>query len=131
MVAVSIAQQLLNPPTIFTQLEHVAGAPFGAGLHLIDRVRGPIGVDAFGFAWLFTGTPAGVGQTVQAVTTFEQPLAQVLEVKQDITAATLNGRVLDLDQDEGRSYFSEFPLLRLSVYVLPATTLDLWWILIF
>lgn len=131
MALVSIGQQLLNPPSFLTQLEHVVGAPFGHGLHLIDRVRGPIGLDAFGFAWTFVATPAGVGEQVLSVTTFEQALAQVLEVKTDITPVTFNGRVYDLDQDEGRIIFSEFPLTRLSVDVLPACSLDMWWILIF
>jgi len=130
MVDLPINVQFPVPPTIFTRLEALPANPYAFGLHLLDRVRGPVGVDAFGFAWQFVLTPAGVGETVRSVTTFEEPLAQVLEVKNDITGATLNGKVYNLDQDEGRIFFSEFPIRRISVDILPATTLNLWWILV-
>jgi hypothetical protein len=122
--------ELLRPPTFLTQLEALPGNPYGPGLHLLDRPRGPINCDAFGFGWLFIGTPVGVSQTARSVTRYGEPLAQVLEVKSDVTAATLNGEVYDIDQDEGRQYFSEFPITRISVTILPACSLNLYWILI-
>ena len=129
MPQVSITE-LLRPPTILTSLEALPGNPYGPGLHLLDRPRGPINCDAFGFAWLFIATPVGVGRVARSVTTFQESLAQVLEVKTDITAATLNGEVYNLDQDEGRQYFSEFPITRISVTILPATALNLYWVLL-
>jgi hypothetical protein len=130
MVSIPIQNLFLSPPTIFTRLEALPGNPYGPGAHLLDRPRGPINLDAFGFGWLFIATPAGVGRVVRNVTTFEETLAQVLEVKQDITGATLNGEVYAIAQDEGRQLFSEFPLTRINLWVAPATAINLYWVLV-
>lgn len=119
-----------HPPSILTSLEALPGNPYLEGNYLLNRTRGPLETDAFGFAWQFIGTPAGVGQTLFVpATTFDIYLAAVMEVKSDIGGTTFNGEQYFLQQDEGRIQFSEFPITRLSVYVLPACALNLYWIL--
>jgi hypothetical protein len=119
-----------HPPSILTSLEALPANPYLEGNYLLNRPRGPLETDAFGFAWQFIGTPAGVGESfLNPATTFEEYLAVVMEVKSDIGATTFNGEQYFLQQDEGRIQFSEFPITRISVRVLPACALNLYWIL--
>lgn len=129
--SVSVNLQFPAPPTIFTHREAVSGSPFSTGLYHIDRPRFLLNLDAFGFYWRFSSVPVGVGQTPAPVTIYEEPLAQVLEVKTNAAAELLNGRHYDLNEDEGYFYFSEFPLVRLTLQVWPATVLEAWWMVIF
>lgn len=132
MASVGIQLQFPQPPTILTRLETIPGMPLvGPGIFFLDRPRGPVNTDAFGFAWQFVTTPVGVGRTVgQNVTIFEQYLSVCLEVKSDITGTTLNGNAYFIVQDEGRQLFSEFPITRLSVWVAPATSIEIKWVLV-
>lgn len=119
------------PPGQITVMETVVGSPFSSGFHLIDRPRLGIGLDAFGINWTFTLVPAGVGRTVgQTIITFEQYLAQVSEIQTDIGATTFFKAFYNLDTDEGRLYFTEFPLTRCGLWVAPATQIALKWVLV-
>jgi hypothetical protein len=119
-----------HPPSILTSLEALPGNPYGPGSHLLDRPRGPINCDAFGFAWIFAGTPAGVGRTMgMPQTTYEEVLAQIVEVKSDVGATLFFGQTYNIQDDDGRIQFSEFPIYRINAWVAPATLLNLYWIL--
>jgi hypothetical protein len=114
----------------FTSLEALPGNPFDSStIHLVDRVRGPVNCDAFGMAWSLHFLPAGIGRTVRTVTYFDRTVAELMEVKVDIGLTTYNGPIHLVRQDEDRFFFSEFPIERMSIWVYPGVTIDLFWIL--
>jgi hypothetical protein len=60
MPDVGVIQQFLHPPIGVLAREVIAGGPF-SGYHSFQRVRGPVGVDAFGIGWSLETWPAGYG----------------------------------------------------------------------
>jgi hypothetical protein len=128
--SVKLPLQFPDPPTRLTTREALPGNPYAAGLHLLDRPRGPINLDAFGLAWQITGVPIGVGRRVTGVTTYDRVLLELLEIPIDLTGATSNGPLRQVDQDEGRFYFSEFPIERISAWIYPFCSANFWWILV-
>lgn len=132
MANLGIALQFPTPPLDLTHQEALAGNPYSAGVHLLDRVRGPINLDAYGIYWQAHLVPSGIGQTMgRNVTTFEQPIAQLLQVKMDILSVVQNGPMLPIVQDEGIMMFDEFPILRVSAWIETGCELNFWWVVVF
>jgi hypothetical protein len=74
---VGVIQQFLHPPINLCTLEAIPGSPF-TGLNALQRIRGPINVDAFGLSWLITSAPAGYGLNIGAAVNFyDRPVLQV------------------------------------------------------
>jgi hypothetical protein len=131
MSNLGIALQFPTPPLDLTHRELVAGSPFGAGVHLVDRVRGPINCDAYGVYFRANSVASGLGGTVGRTVTYEQPYAEILQVKEDILSAIQNGPYTYCTRDQGIVMFDEFPILRVSLWVAPACSVDLWWVVVF
>lgn len=129
MASEPINTQFPVPWGRFTQLEALSGNPYTAGLHLVDRIRGPINCDAFGFAWQAASIAPGIGQVSKTVTRYDRVVAELMEVKLDFLAATYNGPIHLVEQDEGRFLFSEFPIERMSCWVSPGVSMNFYWIL--
>lgn len=131
MADLGLALQFPIPPLDLTHQEAVTGSPFGPGVHLVDRIRGPINCDAYGVYYRENGVAVGIGRTIQVVTVYEQPYAQILQVKEDIFSVIQNGPHLDVRNDQGIFMFDEFPILRVSLWVAPACSIELWWVVVF
>ena len=131
MADLGLALQFPIPPLDLTHQEAVAGSPFGPGLYHLDRVRGPINCDAYGVYFRENGVAPGIGRTVTPVTIYETMYGQLLEVKEDILSNIQNGPHLDLKVDQGIFMFDEFPILRVTLLVLPACSVELWWVVVF
>jgi hypothetical protein len=132
MVSLPLPFQFPIPPARLTQLEALPGNPYtGPGFFTLTRPRGPIPTDAYGIAWQ-AFPPIGYGTRVWTVTTFEEPVAQLLVVKKDLLGVTLNGQVVDIDQDEGRLMFDEsLNVEQVTLYVIAAAHVNLSWVLVF
>lgn len=66
MPDVSVVQQFLHPPIGLLAREVIAGGPFSA-YNSFQRVRGPVGVDAFGIGWDLEDWPDGYGTSGEPV----------------------------------------------------------------
>jgi hypothetical protein len=130
VASIPIQLQFPDPPTILTQREALPGNPYSGPLQFIDRVRGPIGTDAFGIDWLVTVTPPGIGSTIDTDVTFDRDIIGLREVKEDIGSTLISGPQTLIREIQGRMYFSEFPLTRLALWVYPFCEINLWWVLV-
>lgn len=131
MADLGLALQFPIPPLDLTHRELVTGSPFGPGVHLLDRVRGPINCDAYGVYYRANLIASGLGGTVGRTITYESPYAEILQVKEDILSAIQNGPYTYCVRDQGIVMFDEFPILRVSLWVETACSVDLWWVVVF
>jgi hypothetical protein len=132
MANLGIALQFPTPPLDLTHREALPGNPYSAGIHLLDRVRGPINCDAFGIYWVNTLNPIGIGRTVgQNTIRFEEPIGQLLQVKEDILSVVQNGPVVPIIEDQGIMMFDEFPILRVSAWVQVGCQFNFFWVVVF
>lgn len=132
MANLGIALQFPTPPLDLTHQEALPGNPYSAGIHLLDRVRGPINCDAFGVYWIVHLVPQGIGKTVgQNTVRFEEPVGQLLQVKEDILSNVQNGPIVPILEDEGIMMFDEFPILRVSAWVQIGCQIEFFWVVVF
>lgn len=132
MVSVNLPNQFPRPPDRLMHNEALPGNPYGAGYYLLDRPRLLQPTDAFGIAWVAAAVPTGIGQRVAAVTTYEDPIAQILVVKKDFAGVTFNGQVVDVLQDQDRVIFDDWiNVQRVGVWVYTACALNLYWLVVF
>jgi hypothetical protein len=130
MANVPINLQFPQPPTILTTMEALPGNPYMGPLQFIDRPRLGIGLDAFGLQWQFTIVPPGIGTTIKSDLVYDRPLLEWREVKSDLGGTLVTGPTIDTNEAIGRHFFSEFPLVRLALYVYPGCEVNLFWILV-
>lgn len=130
MANVPISQFFDTPPDILTSLEALPANPYSGPLQFVDRVRGPVGLDAFGIQWQVTLAPAGIGSTIYTQINYDRVVMELREVKSDIGGTLVFGRTLDVSEAEGRMFFSTFPLTRLALWVYPGVEVQLHWILV-
>jgi hypothetical protein len=130
MANVPVQQLFWVPPTILTTRVALPGNPYSGPLQFVDRVRGPVGVDAFGIDWEITITPAGIGTKIDTQVVFDRTILQLREVKPDLGGTLISGPPIDIDAIEGRHYFSEFPLTRVALFVYPFCEVNLYWVLV-
>ena len=127
---VSIIEQFLHPPISLCALEALPGNPY-SGLNGLQRIRGPVNVDAFGIRWLITAFPAGYGVSVGAAVNFFD--RTILEL--GIQHRMLDGTIVVTQQEEtrlvtGYSMFdAAFPYV-VDVQLAPGVAANLWWILV-
>lgn len=130
MVDIQIPGLFTDPPEIITTREALPGNPYSGPLQFIDRVRGPVGLDAYGIDWLVTIAPPGIGSTLYTDVVFDRAMIQIREVGPDLGGTLISGPAIDLVELQGRHYFSQFPLTRLALWVLPFVEINLWWVLV-
>lgn len=130
MANINITQLLVTPPTILTTMEAVIGNPFFAGRYFLDRVRGPIGLDAFGVQWSVTVTPPGMGSFIRTDIQFDRDVLEIREVKSDLGGTLVEGERHLTAAQAGRIFFSEFPITRIAVWIYPGCEVNFEWILV-
>lgn len=131
MTDLSIDLQFPTPPTLFTHRELVTGSPFSSGVHLLQRNRGILTCDAFGIAWSLNSYPSGIGLSPKVVTDTDRDFLQLVELKTDSAAELVPGRRIDTRQVAGYTFFSEFPLVGMNVWIYPNCTVNFYWVVVF
>lgn len=131
MTDLGIALQFPTPPLDLTHLEALPLNPYGPGLHFVDRVRGPIAVDAYGMYWQVHSTTPGIGQTIRTQLYFDRPLLEIRQIQEDLVSNVEGGPVIFTDEAAGYIKFVEFPILRVAIWVYPGCSFDLSWIVVF
>jgi alpha-glucuronidase len=131
MADLGLALQFPIPPLDLTHQEALPGNHYGPGVHLLDRIRGPINCDAYGIYYKAQSVASGIGRTVGRTVTYDEPYAEILQVKEDILSNIQNGPYTYCTRDQGIVMFDEFPILRVSVWVAPACSVDLFWVVVF
>ncbi len=131
MVQLPIPLQFPIPPLDLTHQEALSGNHYGPGVHLLDRVRGPINCDAYGIYYVAQQVPIGIGRTVGRTVTYDEPYAEILCVKEDIASHIQNGQYTYCVRDQGIVMFDEFPILRVSLWVAPGALVDVFWVVVF
>ena len=130
MSDVSIIQQFLHPPVGLMTREVISGGPY-SGYNSFQRVRGPVGVDAFGIGWDIEEVPDGYGS-------FGDPLAVIYD-RQVLTMRVLH-RLFDgsdawtqavfANEQNGYILFNEsFPWL-IRTLLSPGVTASFYWLLV-
>lgn len=126
---VSIIQQFLHPPIGLLVLEALPANPY-SGLNGLQRIRGPINVDAFGIRWQIVGYPAGYGVTPRAGDNqFDRPVIEVAVQHQLLDSTLVVTEQSFFDRAAGHVLFNEsFPYI-IDVELAPGITADLFWLL--
>jgi hypothetical protein len=127
---VSVIQQFLHPPVGLTALEALSGNPY-SGLVALDRVRGPVRVDAFGIRWLITGYPDGYGVTPRAGNNaFDRNVIEIAIVHQTLDSNLVVSEQVQSYFAAGTLMFEEsFPYV-VDVELAPGIEANLYWVLI-
>jgi len=128
--ATGVIEQFLRPPLGLITLEHITGFPTFSDMHL-QRVRGPINVDAYGIRVLVQFAPAGYGvvNTLAGTNLFDRTMWTV-----GVDTLLLDGLVIAEQLEERKealgfvAFVSAFPYF---VHIVPApgVELDAWWML--
>lgn len=129
---VSIIQQFLHPPIGLCVLEPLPGNPYGpGGLVGLQRIRGPVNVDAFGIRWLITSYPAGYGVDVGAAVNFFDRTVLSIGVQHQLFSGTIIvTEQLDTRLAAGHLMFQEsFPYI-VDVQLAPGVEANFWWLLV-
>lgn len=74
MTEVPILETLLHPPLGLLKRELITGTFSGAGS--IDRVSGPVGVNAYGLTWDIVTIPDGYGYIIGTPTVYYERIIQ-------------------------------------------------------
>src|SRR5690242_17668138 len=107
---VSIIQQFLHPPVGLTRLEALPANPY-SGLNGLQRIRGPVNVDAFGIRWLITAFPPGYGVTPAAGDNkFDRPVIDIAVRHQLLSGEVVTTSQMESIRAAGTMMFEEsFP----------------------
>jgi hypothetical protein len=129
-VATGVIELFQHPPLGLITLEHIPEFPSLNDQHL-QRVRGPIYVDAYGIRVLVLGAPAGYGlvNTLAGQNLFDRTVwtvgVETLLLTGDILADQLEERKEAL----GFVVFTDFFPYFVHVVPAPGVELDAWWML--
>ncbi len=98
-------------------------------VHTLQRVRGPINVDAFGITWSVTTAPAAAGRRTRVVTTFEDSFIQLGVRYTDLSGHDFYGQLFDVNQD-GQYFMWDQPIpTAIDVWVFPNFAVTMYWLL--
>jgi len=128
---VSIIQQFLHPPIGLCVQEALPGNPYPDGIHALQRIRGPVNVDAFGLRWLIASSPPGYGIDIgAAVNFFDRTILQIGVQHRLFDGTIVTTQQLDTRLAQGHVMFDEsFPYV-VDVQLPPGVTADFWWLLV-
>jgi hypothetical protein len=128
--ATGVIEQFLRPPLGLITLEHIPQFPSFVDQHL-QRVRGPLFVDAYGIRVLVSAFPAGYGivNNLTGTNIFDRTVWSV-----GVETLLLGGEIITEQVQPSReaagfvAFVSAFPFF---VHVVPAPgiQLDAWWML--
>ena len=110
-----VVQLIAQPP--FGILRRETLGPLTAGLSSVQRVRGPIGVDAFGISFSFFTIPAAFGWTDGVVKVYEERILQWAPIYTDLTGHDFVGGIYDLHQEGELLFFPQALPTRIDVSV--------------
>lgn len=111
-----IIQLATHPPFGVIQRELIA-TPLTYGVTQLQRIRGPVNVDAFGMSFDFFTIPAEFGSTQMVSTRYEHVIVQMAPLYTDLSGHDMYGPMVDISE-EGQYYFFDALLpTRVDVFV--------------
>jgi hypothetical protein len=106
---------LSHPPYGVVQKE--AHASLTAGVTQIQRIRGPVTVDAFGLSFAFFTIPAAFGSTPQIHQDYEVPICEFAPLYTLFGGGTVYGPSQVLTHEGDLLYFDQLFPTRIDVWV--------------
>ena len=126
-VPTGIITQLAHPP--YGVLTRETGPTLTTGLYQLQRIRGPVNVDAFGVSFSFFTIPAAFGHTDRTDRDYELPIAEW-----SAAYTMLDGHVVtsppQVVRHEGDLYwFDQLLPLHVNVWVQVGCAVTVFWLL--
>lgn len=101
----------------------------GPTLQTLQRIRGPINVDAFGIAWSVFTAPAAAGRRTRVVTQYEDTFLQIGVRYTDLGGHDFFGEVIDVNED-GKYFLWAQPIpTAIDCWVFPGFSVTMFWLL--
>lgn len=125
----TIIGEFAHPPWGSLSRELIGTFSFTGSVHVLQRVRGPVTVDAFGLAWGLFTIPAGAGFQKGVVKTYHDRFLQVGVRFTDLGGHDFYGEMLDIDQDGAYHLFDQPLPTAIDIYVFPNYAITLYWLL--
>jgi len=124
------------PSGIITSLEH---PPYGvlsrefafnltAGVTQVQRIRGPVNVDAFGLSFSFVTIPAAFGFTQQIHKDYEEPIVEVAPLYTLFDGHTFYGPTQVLHHEGDMLFLDQLFPTRVDVWVQVGCVVAQYWL---
>jgi hypothetical protein len=110
-----IITQLVHPP--YGTLTFDTHSALTYGLTSIQRIRGPVNVDAFGISFSFFTIPAAFGWTQQVHKDYEIPICEWVPAYTILSGGTVYGPSEVLTHEGDIYYFDQLLPTRIDVWV--------------
>jgi hypothetical protein len=124
-----VINEFAHPPWGSLSRELIATLTFAGNNHVLQRVRGPINVDAFGIAWSVTTAPAGAGRQTRLVTNYEDAFMQLGVRYTDLGGHDFYGELFDQHVD-GQYFLWNQPIpTAIDVWIFPNFAVTMYWLL--
>jgi len=124
-----IIGEFAHPPWGVIQRELIGTYGPGPVTASLQRVRGPINVDAFGIAWSVFAVPAQAGRRVRVVTEYEDNFMQYGVLYTDLTGHSFYGELADVSLDGQYVLFQQPLPTSVDIWIFPGFSVTLYWLL--
>lgn len=124
----TVISEFAHPPWGSLSRELIGTFTAAGNPNILQRVRGPITVDAFGIAWSVTTAPAGAGRRVRLSTDYEDSFMQLGVRYTDLGSHDFYGQLFDQNID-GQYFLWDQPIpTSIDVWVFPNFAVTLYWL---
>ncbi|SRR5712691_3662981 len=117
---------LAHPP--YGVLTRETGFTLTSGVTQIQRIRGPVNVDAFGLSFSFFTIPAAFGRTTRIHTDFELPIVEVAPLYTLFDGHTFYGPTQVLTHEGDLIFLDQLFPTRIDVWVQVGCVVTQFWL---
>jgi microsomal dipeptidase-like Zn-dependent dipeptidase len=121
-----VVQLFAHPP--FGILSRETHASIDHTTANIQRIRGPVNVDAFGISFDFFTIPAAFGWTEGLVKRYENRILQFAPLYTDLAGHTFHSQITDVYEEGLYFYFEDLFPSRIDVYVTVGCVVIPYWL---
>lgn len=127
MPDVGVVQQFLHPPIGLLRRETIAIDQ--TGYHSYQRVRGPVGVDAFGIGWNINTWPSGYGTFDSPIDVlFDRAVVQIRVLHRFLDGSDAWTQTTDSNEQVGFILFKEALPWLVRTLLSPGVAGDFYWL---
>lgn len=123
-----VINEFAHPPWGSLSRELIGTFTSSGNPHVLQRIRGPVNVDAFGITWSVTTVPAQAGRQSRLSTDFEDPFLQLGVRYTDLGGHDFYGQLFNQTVD-GQYFLWDQPIpTAVDLWVFPNFGVTMYWL---